>query len=589
MPLKIMRLRTNYLRMKTKTKLTLGIGLLFLLIVLLSIISIWYINALKRDTENILVANYNTLAYSRQMLIALDGIPEQNEAIDSFQLNLKRQLTNLTEPGEQQATNKLAAHFNTLIKTPKAPATYYVLIRRDIGEIMQLNMNAIARKSDAASLTAKNANIWIGTTGALCFIIAFTLFINLPGTIANPIRELTSSIQAITAHNYHQRVHFESNSEFGELAHSFNIMAEKLEEYAGSNLSRLLMEKKRIDTLINNMHDPVIGLDEHQVIIFTNNVALQILGFKKEDIIGKKMIELALYNDLLRLLAKDLNREETKPVRREPIKIYADDKESFFEQENIQINIIPTGETNPQFIGHVIMLKNITPFRELDLAKTNFIATVSHELKTPIASIKMSLQLLNNELTGQLNAEQQQLVAGIGEDSNRLLRITGELLNMSQVETGNIQLNLRQSNPQEILQYALATIQTAADNKKINFDIQVDNELPMIKVDPEKTAWVLTNFLSNAIRYSPEQSTISIGIHLRDTMLRFSVKDSGKGIDERYRQRIFERYFQIPGSNRSGSGLGLAISKEFIEAQGGEIGVESSVGIGSTFHFSFSV
>ncbi|MCL4639000.1 MAG: ATP-binding protein [Pseudosphingobacterium sp.] len=575
--------------MKTKTKLTLGVGLLFLLIVLLSVISIWYVNALKKDTENILVANYKTLAYSRQMLIALDDIPERAGSLDTFRSNLEKQLANLTEPGEREATNKLKAHFNELIRDSGKTDAYYKLIRQDIGEIMRLNMNAIARKSDAASLTAENANIWIGTTGALCFIIAFTLLINLPGNIANPIRELTNSIREITAHNYHQRVHFQSNNEFGELAHSFNIMAEKLEEYAGSNLSRLLMEKKRIETLINNMHDPVIGLDENQVVIFTNNEALQIVGFKKEEVIGKKIIELALYNDLLRLLAKDLNLQETKPTKKEPIKIFADGKESFFEKEHIPINIVPTGETRPQFIGHVIMLKNITPFRELDLAKTNFIATVSHELKTPISSIKMSLELLNNKLTGSLNNEQQQLVAGIAEDSNRLLRITGELLNMSQVETGNIQLNLRQSKPEEILHYALSAVQTAADHKMIHFDLQVEDPLPNVKVDPEKTAWVLTNFLSNAIRYSPEQGTIIISIRLEAKVLRFSVKDNGRGIDERYTQRIFERYFQIPGSNRSGSGLGLAISKEFIEAQGGEIGVESALGIGSTFYFSFPV
>ncbi|MDM8172905.1 HAMP domain-containing protein [Olivibacter sp. 47] len=274
--------------MKTKTKLTLGVGLLFLLIVLLSVISIWYVNALKKDTENILVANYKTLAYSRQMLIALDDIPERAGSLDTFRSNLEKQLANLTEPGEREATNKLKAHFNELIRDSGKNDAYYKLIRQDIGEIMRLNMNAIARKSDAASLTAENANIWIGTTGALCFIIAFTLLINLPGNIANPIRELTNSIREITAHNYHQRVHFESNNEFGELAHSFNIMAEKLEEYAGSNLSRLLMEKKRIETLINNMHDPVIGLDENQVVIFTNNEALQIVGFKKEEVIGKK-------------------------------------------------------------------------------------------------------------------------------------------------------------------------------------------------------------------------------------------------------------------------------------------------------------
>jgi signal transduction histidine kinase len=229
------------------------------------------------------------------------------------------------------------------------------------------------------------------------------------------------------------------------------------------------------------------------------------------------------------------------------------------------------------------VLRNITPFKELDFAKTNFIATISHELKTPISTIKASLQLLENNSTGTLNDEQKQLVESIKDDSNRLLKITSELLNLSQVETGNIQLSIQQSDSSKILQYALDAVKVQSDQKQIRLEIKTDKNLPLIKADAEKTAWVLINLLTNAIRYSPEKSQVIIEVKKDNDKVIFSVKDFGKGIESKYKDKIFTRYFQIPGSSKSGTGLGLSISKEFIEAQGGNITVDSEFGTGSTF------
>ena len=178
-----------------------------------------------------------------------------------------------------------------------------------------------------------------------------------------------------------------------------------------------------------------------------NNIALKIAGLKSEYVIGKPVQDVAVQNDLIRTLVQELFNTDTvpSPDKQQPVKIYADNKESYFEKEIIPIKIIPTGEKEEKQIGTVILLQNITPYKELDFAKTNFIATVSHELKTPISSIKMSLQLLENKQVGDLNPEQQTLVDSIKEDAARLLKITGELLNMTQVESGNIQLGITPS------------------------------------------------------------------------------------------------------------------------------------------------
>ncbi|HMS67918.1 MAG TPA: ATP-binding protein [Saprospiraceae bacterium] len=566
--------------MKIKTKLTLGVGLLFFLILLLSTVSARYLIALKSDTENVLVDNYRTLEYSRNMLNSLENGTEED--LKKLEENLIKQENNTTEINENDVTQELRKHFN-LFKQNQKDEVIKSEIRKDIFELMDMNMQSIQRKSEMAKQTANKAVFWIAITGALCFLIAFVLLINLPSNIANPIKELTESIKQIADKNYSERVNFEKNNEFGALAKSFNVMAQKLETYNNSNLAKLMMEKKRVETLIDKMHDPVIGLDEKMRIIFANEEANQILGLTDSELIGFQSKDLALKNDLLRALITDIDESNAHKNGSKPMKIFANGKESYFEKDIQHITITPTGENQPKVVGHVILLRNVTEYKELDFAKTNFIATVSHEFKTPISSIKMSLQLLENEQIGKLNDEQRNLVESIKDDAYRLLKITGELLNMTQLESGNIQLSILPSDPREILQYAINATKTQADQKQIQLKVDCPEQISLVQADNEKTAWVLTNLISNAIRYSYDNSTINLSIQEHSTKILISVKDSGQGISPQYKDKIFDRYFRVPGTKKEGTGLGLAISKEFMEAQGGQISVESEFGAGSTF------
>ncbi len=573
--------------MKIKVKLFLGIGFLFAMIVLLTSLSNLFINKLAHDTKNILVANYNTLDYSRKMLIALNaGISNQTHS-KLFEENLIRQQNNITEPGEKELTDKLVRDFE-IFKKRSTDTSVLRIIHQDVTEIMFLNMEAIQRKSKVAQTTADSSVLWLTFTGTICFMIAIIILFNLPSNIANPIKELTTSIKEIAAENYSQRVHLDKHNEFGELASAFNTMAEKLEEYKAGNLEKLMMEKKRIETLINNMSEPVIGLDDKKQVLFMNNIAFKIASLHPEHVIGKPIQDIAIQNDLIRTLAKDLFNPDPLPItdKQPPVKIYADNKESYFEKEIIPIKIIPTGEKEEKQIGTVILLQNITPYKELDFAKTNFIATVSHELKTPISSIKMSLQLLQNKKVGDLNEEQKSLIDNIKEDAGRLLKITSELLNMTQVESGIVQMNLSPVDATEIIYYAVNANKSASEEKQISFQINVPGTLPKILADNEKTSWVLTNLLSNAIRYSYDNSIIYIDVKSIEDKIIFSVTDTGQGIPPQYVDKIFDRYFRIPGTKKEGTGLGLSISKEFIEAQGGEIYVQSDFGAGSTFSFT---
>ena len=568
--------------MKIKTKLTLSVGLLFLMIILLSAVGALYINALKKDTENILVANYNSLEYSKNMLLALEE--NTTKALSEFKVNLEKQEKNLTEIGEKETTGNLRKNFTEYTKN-QSDFISQKSIRAEIFKIMEVNMKAIQRKSDLAKQTAEVATLRIALVGAICFLIAFSLLVNLPSSIANPIKELTESIKQIAAKNYSRRVNFVNHNEFGELATSFNTMAEKLEEYNDSTLATLMIEKKRIETLINNMHDPVIGLDEKMKIIFVNEEATKTIGLPQAEMLGKFAQDLSLRNDLIRSLIRDITVPLTNigKEKAQTIKIFADNKESYFEKETLNISIVPTGEQIKKTIGYVVILRNITEYKELDFAKTNFISTVSHEFKTPISSIKMSLQLLENEKIGTINQEQKNLIESIKDDANRLLDTTTELLNITQVETGKIQLSIIPTEPKAILEYAINANKTQAEQKQIQLKTDYPKDLPMVVADSEKTAWVLINLISNAIRYSHENSTINLSIIVDNQHVKFVVKDSGQGIAPQYQDKVFDRYFRVPGTKKEGTGLGLAISKEFIEAQNGQISMKSDFGAGSVF------
>ena len=560
--------------MKIKTKIRAGLLFLLTIIIILAGSGSLYINRLADVSSAISKDNYESIEYTKNMIQAMD---ESDDPLweKKFEQNLEAQEHNITEVGEKDATQEMRDVYE-LYKSGKRDNKSEALLRTKILNVQDLNTQAIFRKNHAATETAKTVFLYISLLGTLCFLLSFTFVVNFPGMIANPIAELTAGIKEIANRNYSSRLHFEANDEFGELAGAFNEMAGRLDQYQNSNLNQLMFEKKRIETIINNMKDAIIGFDENNKVLFANSVAIQLLGINEVDLLGKYAPDVALRNDLLRNL---LIKEDKEKL----LKIYADNKESYFTKEALEIF---NGE---QKIGEVTLLRNITKFQELDVAKTNFIATISHELKTPISSIKMSLKLLEDDRIGPLNIEQKKLVNDIKGDSQRLLKITTELLDMTQVETGTIQFNIQPVEPAQIVEQACAAVHSIAEEKKITLEKKIPANLPQIKADADKTAWVLLNFLTNAIRYSPNGGKVIVEIASKDSTLAFSVQDFGRGIEPKYQARVFDKFFQIPGSIPGGSGIGLTISKEIIEKQGGKVAMVSEFGRGSKFSFELSL
>ena len=560
--------------MKIKTKIRLGLIFLLALILMLAFTGSYYVNKLADVSSAILKDNYESIQYTKNMIQALDE-GDDEVSVKKFEDNLISQEHNITEIGEMDATRE-TRHIFELYKSGKRDDKMESLLRQKILHVQDLNMQAILRKNQASTHTTRKIFAYITILGTLSFLLSFTFVVNFPGMIANPIVELTIGIKEIANRNYSSRLNFSSRDEFGEVADAFNTMARLLDEYEHSNLSKLMVEKRRIETIINNFKDAIIGLDEKKHVLFANPVALNILGLNEEDMIGKYAADVAVYNDLFRALLQNDDKEKL-------LKIFVDNKESYFTKESLDII---NGETN---IGLVIILRNITRYQELDVAKTNFIATISHELKTPISSIKMSLKLIEDQRIGSLNEEQKKLLDNIKEDSQRLLKITAELLDMAQVESGNIQLNIQSIRPEMIVEQAVKSAQNLADLKNITIELKFAPGLGPLRADADKTSWVLLNYLTNAIRYAREDSKVIVSVFSKDNKTVFSVQDFGRGIEEKYLSKVFDRFFQVPGTAASGStGMGLAISREIIEKQGGKVSTESVFGSGSTFSFTLA-
>ncbi|NQX41058.1 Signal transduction histidine kinase [Pedobacter steynii] len=582
--------------MKIKTKLRLGFGFLFVVVIFFGAISLFYMNKISLSSKVILKDNYETLNYTSNMRAVLDEhqLPFSAAAKKDFENYLELEGKNVTEKGEGEAVATLRKAYGEISNAASSLSDMQgavTILRSELRHIDKLNMDAIVRKNDNAQKAIEKAAMYVIFAASICFLILFSFIVNFPGFVANPLREFSEAIREISRKNYKQRLEFNGSDEFAELAVSFNAMAHELNKWENSNLSKIQSEKLRIEAIIEQMQDAIIGLNERKEILFFNKVAGELLNLDGETVVGQNAEVLMKRNDLLNRILQGKQTEKA-------MKIYADNKESYFQLEKREITVpVYEGQTDvamnqtARAAGEVYILKNITQFKELDEAKTNFIATVSHELKTPISSIKMSLKLMDDERVGMMNVEQKELVQHIREDCGRLLKITSELLDLAQVETGNLQLNFVKSDPRKIAIYAMDSVRFQAEQKNIELELISRNNLPKVNVDVEKTAWVLVNFLSNALRYSSEKSKVVIQVIENAEDIEFSVRDFGKGIEEIYQKRLFDKYFQVPtdGNNKSGSGLGLAISKDFIEAESGKIWVESALGEGSRFCFSLPI
>lgn len=587
----------------------------FTLLALMGVLGGYFLDKVSRNSIKMMQENYNTVRYTREMSLALNEVVsilslrdstansrriELRRACDHFLLYLDLQKIVSKEIGELNLVETLRTdfeQFRDIIETmdrKEGEVPVEVLMRSVdmqnlIRQVYQLNEQAIKRKTDDAFRTGNRVTIVVLVIGFLLFVLAVTSMFYFPDYIADPINRLTLSIQEIARRNYSLRLDVRSDDEFGQLSRAFNEMAEKLEDYENLNISQLLAEKRRIETIISQMREAIIGLDKKNTILFANRTALRLLNLEEDQIVGRSAAAVARENRVMEELVKEVVAGEVGSNRSSSsLALQRRNKTYYFEKDILKV-VADRPSSSQQLGGYVIILKNVTELKEQDLAKTNFMATLSHELKTPISAIDMSLGLLRDERIGQLNEDQKDLATTIQQNSERLLKMVNEILDISRIETGQLQIQEEPADPAEIVLKAVEGTKTFFAEKGVRIQQHIADDLPSLLVDVPKTTGVLINFLTNAVRYSPENDFVRIAVVRRNGSIEFSVSDNGPGISREEQARIFKRFRRAKDDKTKGTGLGLSISKEFIEQQGGRIWVKSQVGKGSTFGFSLPV
>jgi len=229
------------------------------------------------------------------------------------------------------------------------------------------------------------------------------------------------------------------------------------------------------------------------------------------------------------------------------------------------------------------MLTDVTRLRRLDEVKTGLISTVSHELKTPLTSIRLAIHLVLSEKIGELSAKQIEVLEAAREDSDRLNQVIEDLLDISRIESGQAEIQMQSVNVQELMLRVTDKVKPAFRDHRITLKTEVSPDVPPVLADPSRLSLVFDNLLSNALKYTLPGGEVRMTAKSEDSMVRFVVQDTGVGIAQEYMPRIFEKFFRVPGQEQVSSGLGLTIAKEIVEAHGGTIGVASQVGTGTTF------
>ncbi|NJO01092.1 MAG: HAMP domain-containing protein [Bacteroidia bacterium] len=598
--------------MKIKTKLFLSFGFLFVVIALLGGIGSYYLHVLAEDSRAIMQDNHRTLVYIQKMEHAVDALqqllpqpPDVNNnsqiqhAAQQLKRNLNLQQQNVTEPGEAELTASLiqeALRLNQLLRQipfTQAPTQFFLQeinpqifkIEEELDHIYLLNEEAMLFKNRQANQTAERVVLYMSVFSIAAIVLGLLFLLSIPGYISRPIIRFNDAIGEVARGNYKHKIEVSTSDEFGKLAQSFNKMALRLREYQQGNYARILSEKTRLDAVISQMEEAIIGLNENKEIIFANNRALQLLELRKEQIVGKYAPDVAVSNQLMQNLIEELfiGFEPWEERRYKPLKIAEDNQEKLFSKSIVDITHQTPDEERKTLLGHVIILTDITEFAEKTKAKTHFMAVLSHELKTPVAAIEMSNTLLSNPKIGALNTEQSQLLRVISENTHRIQRIIREVLDLSKIESGKMDVWLVPVAPEDIIQRAVEGVHPFLADKSLKIQTQLSDPLPLVHADPDKLTWILNNFLTNAIRYAPPKSDVVLKAESEAAWMRIEVADQGPGISSSDQKRIFQRFTQLQPHTSGGTGLGLAISKEFVEAMGGQIGVFSQEGHGSTF------
>jgi signal transduction histidine kinase len=587
-------------------KLWAGFGALLAILLVVSGLTVVVLTQYSHTLDRVFRENYDSVLYSNGMKDALDDLNAQAERMiwqnaaaenwttstDEFERNLHLQQHNVTLPGERECTDNLTSlwgHFradfqNFTGKPTQQRDQYRATLLPQIQQVKQAaQLIADMNMSNMVSVDGQVKQSLVHVRNALLVLViagsgAAALILWTAGaTVIRSLAALTRSARQVEAGDLDLSLDVSSRDELGQLAEAFNSMAARLREFRKLDHERLVRTQQTTQLAIDSLPDAVFIIGPQGRIEIANLSAATHFNIKPGATVGE--LNLPWLTELHGSINRDHKAVEL-PGYQAAIQLFDKGQERF-----LLPRAVPMLDKDQELIGITVILVDVTLLRQTDEAKSSMVATVSHELRTPLTGMKMSLSMLSGDRFGPVSPQQRQLITAAREDGDRLHRIIDNLLNLSRIEAGRANFQFCQMTATSIISSALDPLRPAVAEKQIRLQLNIPEGLPEVPADPAAISSALTNLMSNAIKFTPAAGLIRVGAEQIGSNLKFSVFNTGPTVDERYRDRLFEKFFRVPRSDGpTGAGLGLSIAREIITAHGGTITYDNAEG--NTFSFT---
>jgi len=595
-----------------RQKLLLGLGGMLVIIAAISFMTIRQIDELGSSLGIVLKQNYLSVVACQDMKDALeridsgvlnsfignheDGVQMVNEHKAKFNDALSRELHNITLPGEQERADRVrslsAEYFGTLsiVMDSSKPESlrrtlYYKklvpmfdelkVVAREIFELNESSMISEKNATRDLSISARWRVLSIGTVSVL---VALLLGYQIQRWVLNPLRNLIKTTEEIRRGNLDVVLQTAAEDEVGQLSRSFNAMLVALRQNRTTEMANLVRSRKLTEDIFRVLPFPVALLDPRSIVTIATEKAVNFFSLKP----GVSVTALP-FSWIPELLETSIANLRPAGLAEDGyVQQFVGNKEYFFQPVAVPI-VSESGEVT----GSILMISDVTQLHEQQEMKRGVLSTVSHQLKTPLTSLRMSIHLLLQEEVGELNVQQTELMVGAREDCERLVEMLDDLLDLNRIESGKGQLEPRPVQPSVLVREGIESFLAEARDRNVTLTVTTADELSDVVADPSAVRHIFANLLSNALRFTMPGGTVKVGAGMNGNFVRFFVEDTGSGIASEHLTHLFEQFYRAPGQDeRSGVGLGLSIVKELVDAQGGKVTSQSQPGKGSCFSFT---
>ncbi len=597
-----------------RQKLLLGFGGLLLIVAAMGFVTIRQIDSLGGAIDVILRQNYRSVLACQEMAESLDhidsgvlftftghydqGMANIRQHNEEFLHALQLELGNITLPGEHQKAIQIKALFteytrvifrvtDPTVSLSERQNRYFSdllpLVQRMkllAGEVLEMNQSNMQRANNTAWKMAASAHNNVLVAIIASAFIALLFSYRSHQWILMPIKKLIASAEEIRKGNLDLVLDTTSNDEIGQLSRSFNEMAATLRKIRKSDKEALVLTRKATQEVFKVLPSPIAVLDSDGKVEVSTESAEHYFGLKpgvNVSDLGREWL-LQLWQKALRQGSLAESAEGNGFIQH-----FADNQEHFFQPMAVPI---PAGDESLGFAGTALIFKDVTKEHEQLELKRSVISTVSHQLRTPLTSLRMSIHLLLEERIGKLNEKQADLLLAARDESERLVHIIDDLLDINRIESGMAHLDIKAVSPSHLGIEGLELFLVPARDQGVSILNNIPDGLPDVMADFDSIRYVFANLLSNALRFTSPGGTVTISAVEDQNNIRFSVADTGEGISPEHMEHLFEQFYRVPGQQqKSGIGLGLSIVKEIVEAHGGKVSAESVYTKGSVFHF----